>query len=169
MKVFVLFALLAVASAGKLDPKLQARLKKGEVLDVMIELPSVEDIFTSRELQSKSSKQERTATMISMLKERTAASRAPFVNILNQLGLANQKSVTKPLWISNRFLVQDVDWALAEVLARVPGAFVIREPKTASIIDPQAGREVDIAEVKQNEYQWGVRMMQAPEAWNVTK
>lgn len=107
--------------------------------------------------------------MVSLLKERTAASRQPFVNILNQIGRHKERSISKPIWISNRFEVKDCDWALAEVLARVPGDFIIREPKTAHIIDPVATRPIDIHKTKQQQNQWGVDMIEAPAAWNVTR
>lgn len=130
MKVLALVLVLAAAAhAGKVHPSLKARLAKGEVLDVIIELPSVDDIFSSPAVLHKATKAEGAATMISMLKERTAASRRPFVNILSELGFGNQRSISNPIWISNRFEVKNCDSALAEVLARVPGEFVIREPK----------------------------------------
>jgi len=170
MNILALVLVLAAAAhAGKVHPSLKARLAKGEVLDVIIQLPSVDDIFSSPAVVHKASQAEGTATMISMLKERTANSRRPFVNILNELGLGNQRSISNPIWISNRFEVKKVDAALAEVLARVPGDFVIREPKTATIIEPVQTRPVDINEVKQNPNQWGVDMVEAPRAWNTTR
>jgi hypothetical protein len=169
MKVLALVLVLAAAThAGEISPELKARLSNGEVLDVMIELPSIEDIFTSQAVLGKSNKADRTATMVSMLKERTAASRKPFVNILTELGLHKQKSIQEPIWISNRFEVKDCDAALASVLARVPGKFIIREPKVAHIIDPVETRPVSIEEVKQNENQWGVDMMDCEMAWEMS-
>jgi hypothetical protein len=169
MKVLALVLVLAAAThAGEISPELKARLSNGEVLDVMIELPSIEDIFTSQAVLGKSNKADRTATMVSMLKERTAASRQPFVNILTELGLHKQKSIQEPIWISNRFEVKDCDAALASVLARVPGKFIIREPKVAHIIDPVETRPVSIEEVKQNENQWGVDMMDCEMAWEMS-
>jgi subtilisin family serine protease len=161
--------LAAAAHAGKVHPDLKARLASGEVMDVIIELPSVDDIFTSPFVTGRSTVEARTANMISMLKDRTAASRKPFVNILSELGLSNQRSIAAPLWISNRFEVKNCDEALATVLARVPGDFVIREPKTVSIIDGIESKPVSIEEVRQNEAQWGVAMIKAPAAWNTTR
>lgn len=131
MKVLALLILViaAVIQGGEISKSLKACLARGEVLDVMIDLPSVDDIFTSPAVLNSVTKEKGTATMIELLKERTANSRRPFVKILSQLGFGDQRSISNPIWISNRFEVKNCDDALATVLAKIPGNFIIREQK----------------------------------------
>jgi len=158
--LLLLLSTLVAVHAGRVDPALQARFDRGEVVDVMIDLPSLDDIFDSPALTSLKTKAERRTTVVQMLKERTAASRKPFETILNELG----RSLTKEIWIANRVFVENCDAALADVLARVPEEFVIREEKTVSIHPSIQTVEVE-KETLQDPPQWGVAMVQAPACW----
>lgn len=171
MRFLVLLAIfITTVQAGQISNSLHEKLSKGGSTDVIIELDSLNDVFEDQGILSIKNTEARTNAMFSILKEKTSLSRQPFVKILKELGLDKQRSVLDPIWISNRFEVENVDLSLVKIFANVPGDFLIREPKTANIIDHIQPIPVNIDDIKtKQQYQWGVSMIEAPACWEETK
>jgi len=157
MKALVLLGLVAMATAGTVQPGLLAKVRAGEVSSFIIELPQVTDeVDRSAAFQSMPYGDERVNALVSMLQGLTEAAQSPYVTQLKALGLEFEQ-----FWGSNIILVKNVDEAALNAIGKFTGDFVLREEVTVSMFPVVRGAEVNISQT----YQWGVSNIRAPQAW----
>lgn len=160
MKLFlVLAATLAVASTGTIDPALELAVQSGAT-QAILELPQIIDqIHSNQALQSLHSDAKVTA-LVSTLQGLTSAAQAPFVSIATSLDLE-----TKQYWASNIILVKGLTPEKLSTLSSTPGDFTIRAQNVVSLNPHPA--QFEFPNTTQNNPQWGVAKIRAPEAWAV--
>jgi subtilisin family serine protease len=163
--LLVLTAVVALASAGTVDPALKAQIMAGQVSEAIIELPQImEQVETSATLQSLSGEEKITA-MVATLEGLTGAAQAPFVTVAKSMGL-----VTEQFWASNIILVKGLTAEKLAKLAETPGKFHIRPQHWAHMIPHEVHEVFEVSETNVSQTaQWGVAQIRAPTAWSTTQ
>lgn len=159
-QLFVLSALVALASAGVVDLNLKRSVEFSRVTEAIIEFPQVMDQIKGNVALQSLSGDAKVSALVASLRGLTSAAQAPLVAVAKSLGLTVEQ-----YWVSNVILVKGLTLEKLSQLTSTPGDFLIRAQGTDYITDPITGEEV----VTLQNPQWGVAKIRANLVWSITQ
>ncbi|OXA46989.1 thermitase [Folsomia candida] len=154
--------------AGTVSTELLSKLKNGEKVNAILELPSVFDKVMSNPALSLLSGNGKSNMMEILMKQATSSSQAPLLSAIKGFGIS-----ATPFWITNDICLNNVDLKAVQSLGALPGVFNIRE-ELIPLLDPVVVQPARTKRVAFDEYtkkypHWGVNKIEAPAAWSKTK
>ncbi|CAL8111453.1 unnamed protein product [Orchesella dallaii] len=155
--VAVACVLAAPDPSTKISSDLQARLKAGEKVNIIVSMVGG------------------TASTLQQINSQRIDNRNILLNELHDALVANaersqrgvlkrlsSRSGVKSFWISNQIFVKDADSELVKLIAEDDQVDSINEEAVAHLDEPF---DMKVVETLADEHQWGVVKIQAPEAW----
>lgn len=161
----ILTCLLAVGSAlaapgpsNKISSDLQSRLQDGQQANIIVSFAA----GTSSVLQNINSatfddRDQRLNALHDALVRNAESSQQGVLNLLKSMSNVEFKT----FWISNQVFVKNADLALVQSIAQDPQVSSVDEEIIAHLIEPVEKKEATL----EDDLQWGVVKIQAPEAW----
>ncbi|CAL8073424.1 unnamed protein product [Orchesella dallaii] len=156
-------ASLSGSSTSKISSELQSRLQDGKRVNVFIQMSS----RTSQVLQTVTqssfiSRAQRLNSIHHLLVRHADQTQKQLLDYMASLASTTQVEF-KSFWITNQIYVREAELSLIENLSRFPDVESIFEEPHAHIFEPEEKKM--ITRRSDDDIEWGVRRIQAPEAW----
>jgi len=170
--ILISLALLAsnviFAYSPKVDSVLSRTLARDGYASILISMKEgTRDILDNLSQMSFSSRTERSQAVYDALTARAQHSQSEILNFLSlpSTSRAFQFGKVRSLWITNQLGIQVASVKLIERLASIDEISIIQEDEIVQLIEPVESQTAD--ETVHAFNQWGVQMIQAPQAWTL--
>ena len=166
MKIFIQLALFCLFVAGieasKIDPSLTQVLQSKGSANVFVTLKEgTAGVLNSFNRLTFDTRADRLSTLKLSLEQHAEASQAQVIKVLSEFPQVTFQS----FWISNQVFIEGASFELVKRISEIPSVGSIEEEIETEIMMPVI-EAVDSAHAP-NAEEWGVSLIQAPEAWGL--